>query len=122
MYGYYPSAVYNPQLYQPQNTNNDERIWVQNETSAEAYLVAPNGFVRLWDASQPVFYEKHADPSGKPYPMEVYEYTRRSPQKPQISENQGNLYDDKFKALEKRIEAIEEDIRHAESDADDTAV
>ena len=36
---------------QQQNTTQDERIWVQNETSAEAYLLAPNGFARLWDSS-----------------------------------------------------------------------
>ena len=69
----------NPYMYQPQmpvnqpQRNTDERIWVQNETAATAYLIAPNGFVRLWDASRPVFYEKYADASGKPE-MEIYEY------------------------------------------------
>ena len=33
--------------------------------SAEAYLVAPNGFVRLWDANKPMFYEKRADALSK---------------------------------------------------------
>lgn len=60
--------------YTPINTPQDERIWVQNETSAEAYLLAPNGFVRLWDSSQPRFYEKSADCTGRPMPLKVFEY------------------------------------------------
>lgn len=84
MYGY-PNYLQN---YQPKYQNNyaqqqqpqqntspqDERIWVQNETSAEAYLLAPNGFVRLWDSGRPVFYEKRADATGRPMPMRMFEY------------------------------------------------
>ena len=36
--------------------SNDERIWVQGKNAAEAYLVAANGFVRLWDSNGQVFY------------------------------------------------------------------
>lgn len=60
--------------FTPNNTPQDERIWVQNETSAEAYLLAPNGFVRLWDSSQPRFYEKSADCTGRPMPLKTFEY------------------------------------------------
>lgn len=35
--------------------SNDERIWVQGKNAAEAYLVAANGFVRLWDSNGQVF-------------------------------------------------------------------
>lgn len=73
-YGMYGGNYYQPN-YQQQPAQ-DERIWVQNETSAEAYLVAPNGFVRLWDSSRPVFYEKRADSTGRPLPMDVFEYSR----------------------------------------------
>lgn len=52
----------------------DERIWVSNQQSAESYLVAANSFVRLWDSSRPVFYEKSADCTGRPMQMKVYEY------------------------------------------------
>jgi hypothetical protein len=55
--------------------SNDERIWVQGKNAAEAYLVAANGFVRLWDSNGQVFYEKRADASGRPC-METYEYKR----------------------------------------------
>lgn len=71
---YYPNYQTYQQPAQPQNT--DERIWVQGINSAEAYLVAPNSFVRLWDSSCNRFYEKRADASGRPLPLEIYEYSR----------------------------------------------
>lgn len=52
----------------------DERIWVSSQQSAESYLVAANSFVRLWDSSRPVFYEKSADCTGRPMQMKVFEY------------------------------------------------
>ena len=54
----------------------EETLYVPNEQAAEAYLMAPNSFVRLWDANQPVFYEKRTDPQGRPFPMEKYTYTK----------------------------------------------
>lgn len=63
----------------------DERIWVTSQQAAEAYLVASNSFVRLWDSSQPRFYEKSADCTGRPMPMKIYEYKEVSPM-PQIPE------------------------------------
>lgn len=57
----------------------DERIWVTSQQAAEAYLVAANSFVRLWDSSQPRFYEKSADCTGRPMTMKVYEYKEVSP-------------------------------------------
>lgn len=52
-----------PQQMQ-QQTNPDERIWVQGQGAAEAYLVAPNSFVRLWDSQAPVFTKK-SRPDGQ---------------------------------------------------------
>lgn len=76
MYGYAPYLQNYQQNYQPtqQNTSQDERIWVSNQQAAESYLVAPNGFVRLWDNAQSRFYEKSADCTGRPLQMRVYEY------------------------------------------------
>lgn len=89
--------------------NQDERIWVQGEGAAQAYLVAPNAFVRLWDSQSPVFYEKRADQSGRPY-METYEYKRKDMQAPSPAVSQQTPaidYEAKIKALEARIEALE---------------
>lgn len=135
----YPYYGYQPMYNQPMQDqlkqmkynqmNTDERIWVQGQNAAEAYLVAPNGFVRLWDSSKPVFYEKRADPSGRPY-METFEYARKGTEMPKISpetDNKVNLYVTEIEALKTRLEAIEKKLEKenenvSKSNADDTAV
>ena len=69
-----PQQMVGAQMSQPAQ---DERIWVQSATAAENYLVAPNSFVRLWDSNKPVFYERRTDATGRPFPMETYEYKKR---------------------------------------------
>lgn len=99
-------------------TNQDDRIWVQGESSAQAYLVAPNSFVRLWDSTAQVFYEKRADASGKPS-MTIYNYSLRGSE-PSIEEK--NVvqpivdYTEQIEALKTKIEALEErmDLYNAE--------
>lgn len=126
---YYQQPNYQPQP-QPSLPAQDERIWVQNETSAEAYLVAPNGFVRLWDASKPVFYEKRADATGRPYPMDAYEYSRKSPHTSALltepKESSSEDFRAEIEALTKRIEALENNKKgvkkDAKSNADDSDV
>lgn len=105
--------------YQPQT---DERIWVQNEFAAEAYLVAPNSFVRLWDANKPVFYEKRADAVGRPLPMDVYEY-KKKPIQPVLENNGTADYKEQIDGIMRRLDALERGSHaNTESDADDTAV
>lgn len=120
----YPFYGYQ-QNYQPTYQNNnfqngtssDDRIFVQNELAAQAYLVAPNSFVRLWDSQKNVFYEKRADQTGRPY-METFEYSRVSTeQKPK------ETYDSRFEEFDKRLKALEGVIKNvSESDADVTTV
>mgnify|MGYP003293529492 CR=1 FL=1 len=93
--------------YQAQTPSPDERIWVQNETAADSYLVAPNGFVRLWDASVNRFYEKRADATGRPLPMDVYEYSKKNGPAPEpIKEDDSDIRKE-IAALQARIEALE---------------
>lgn len=106
---------YQPTQMQPTQmsvTNQDERIWVQNETGAESYLVAANGFVRLWDSNKPYFYEKRADASGRPFPIVAYRYEKVEPQVESKIE-----YEDKIKSLESRIKALEEREHYAEHES-----
>ena len=98
----------------PQQTAQDERIYVQGRGAAEAYLVAPGAFVRLWDVNENIFYEKRADQTGRPY-METFEYKRCDNANPIIN------YEEKIKALEERIAALEGGRRH-ESNANNTGV
>lgn len=100
--------------YQPQQTYQqtqmqskpDERIWVQSEAQAEAYLVASNGFVRLWHISEPVFYEKGCDAMGRPTPMTAYRYEKIE-NRGTNSPNGAIAFEDKINALERRITALE---------------
>lgn len=95
-------AQYQQTPQAPQQT--DERIWVSSPAAADAYLMAPNSFVRLWDSSRPVFYEKRSDGSGRPY-METYEYKRKdsTPQEAAPSVD----YTARFSKIEERLTALE---------------
>ena len=50
-------------------------IWVQGETGAKSYPVAPNTTVLLMDSESGRFYLKTADHSGMPLPLRMFEYT-----------------------------------------------
>lgn len=91
----------------------DDRIWVQGESAATAYLVTANGFVRLWDSTQPVFYEKQADAQGKPLPMVIYDYKRRGDDPSQQVTVPD--YESRLEAIEKRLEAVEKKRASAKS-------
>lgn len=76
---------YYPQYYPQQNTAVPSQqpagiIWVQGETGAKSYLVAPNTTVALWDSEAQTIYLKSADASGLPT-MRILDYTiRETPQ------------------------------------------
>lgn len=69
---YYPfpqQTFYQPQIQQPQMQtplNAQQIIWVNNEAEAQAYPVAPNNAVALWDSQKAAIYLKQADATGKP--------------------------------------------------------
>lgn len=115
-----------------QQQNSDERIWVQGKNAAEAYLVAANGFVRLWDSNGQVFYEKRADASGRPC-METYEYKRLGAELPKTeAENKSSVndYSKEIDGLKARLAALEKRLNDggranasiSESNANDSAV
>lgn len=49
-------------------------IWVQGESGAKSYLVAPNTTVMLMDSEKERFFIKSADASGMPLPLRIFEY------------------------------------------------
>jgi len=89
-YPYYPSPYYQPynppQQQQQQSTNV---IWVNNETEAKNYPVAPGNTVILMDNDNPVAYKKTTDFSGRSLPLEVYDLVPR--EKPKEENHQINL-------------------------------
>lgn len=121
---FYGQQNYQNQMQMPQQMTaqptTDERIWVQSESAAENYLMSPNSFVRLWDSNHPVFYERRTDATGRPFPMEIYEYKKRESD----FNNANSEINFRINDLNERIKAIEEKIggSHAESNANDTAV
>jgi len=66
-----------PQIQQPQqNPQSNPMIWVQGETGAKSYLLAPNTTLPLWDSESQTIYLKSADASGMPS-MKILDYTIR---------------------------------------------
>lgn len=120
-YGYQPYQGYpaqdnlaylrNQQMQSPPVTqaNQDERIWVSSQSAAEAYLMTPNSFVRLWDSNAPVFYEKRTDGQGRPYPMDTYRYSLedRTNTKKDVSEKDNTEIQERLQKLEERLALIE---------------
>lgn len=66
-----------PQANQPSTSG---LIWIQGESAAKSYLVAPNTTVLLMDSEAKRFYIKSADASGMPLPLRVFEYDEVVPQ------------------------------------------
>lgn len=67
----YPNYQY--PYYQTQQSGI---IWVQGESGAKSYMVAPNQTVQLWDSEAQTLYLKSADAYGMPS-MKVLDYTIR---------------------------------------------
>jgi hypothetical protein len=64
----------------PHQQNNNGFVWVQGESGAKSFLVAPGTTVMLMDSENPVFYLKSADQSGMPMPLRVFDFVERSAQ------------------------------------------
>lgn len=85
--GFYNGGMQMPyqQMQQPVQTqavqNTSERIYVQGEEAAKAYLVAPGNCVTLWDSEKPTIYIKAADGNGMPS-MRILDYIERSASAP----------------------------------------
>lgn len=121
MYNYYQPMNFRqqmpiqqmPTMPQQMMSQQEEILYVPNEQAAESYLMAPNSFVRLWDANQQVFYERRTDPQGRPFPMEKYEY-RRITEKSEPKDMKGEFVTrQEFEALLARLEpqkGVEENV------------
>lgn len=70
-----------PSQAQPANS----LIWVQGESGAKSYLVAPNATVMLMDSEGERFYLKSADASGMPLPLRIFDYKERSVMPQQVA-------------------------------------
>ena len=84
---YQPQPTYQPQVQpaqqMPQQNSTGGKIWVQGESGAKSYLVAPNTTVDLWDSERQTIYVKSADASGMPS-MKILDYILRQPAQNQV--------------------------------------
>jgi len=78
---------------QPQPTSNQGLLWVQGESGAKAYLMAPNSTVMLMDSEDSVFYLKTTDNAGMPT-LRTFDYKERA-QTPAQNAPQGSQSDSK---------------------------
>lgn len=74
---------------------NQGLLWVQGETAARSYLVAPNSTVLLMDSDANRFYLKSADNAGMPN-LRTFEYTEVHPNAPQGAQQPRENQDDKY--------------------------
>ena len=134
--GYQPNyygGMYNPQpqvpqiptpAQAPQQQANSGLIWVQGESGAKSYLVAPNTTVLLMDSEANKFYLKSSDGSGMPQPLRIFEYEEKTgkPQGQAPIEQPSDEYVtkrefDEFKtALKSRYKDTKEKVRRDEDD------
>lgn len=61
----------------PQNNGNGVN-WVQGESGAKSWAVAPNNTVLLMDSEAERFYLKSTDASGMPLPLRIFDYKERT--------------------------------------------
>lgn len=76
-----------PQQAQPTQQTGNGLVWVQGESAAKSYPVAPNNTVLLMDSEGDRFYLKSADASGMPLPLRTFVYHEQTAQTaPKVSE------------------------------------
>lgn len=120
----YPNSYYqNQQQFNPnqqynqisQNQSSNGIIWVQGESGAKSYLVAPNCTVQLWDSESQTIYIKSADASGMPS-IKILDYTIRDDQKQKTNENTNQVNVNNNSDLEIEINGLNEKIEIMEKE------
>ena len=103
----YPWTSYGTsQIQSQQSQMNNGIIWVQGESGAKSYLIAPGQSVLLMDSEKDVFYIKSSDGSGMPMPLRVFEYTERTQQQQKQTNVQTNNEYITRKEFEKRLSEL----------------
>ena len=113
----YPQAY--PQYMSPTQMSGTSQgnpfIWIQGGVAgANAYQVAPNNTVVLWDSEEQVIYIKSADMQGRPA-IKVLDYTIRS-EAPKTAQNALSGADtqiptrDELNAIQGQIDALKQQI------------
>lgn len=81
-YGVYPQQAVQTPVYQQQPVQQTPQVhmsqmaWVQGESAARAYQLAPGEKVFFMDSEEPFLYAREADMNGKPLPMDKYKLVK----------------------------------------------
>lgn len=89
--------------------NNNGLIWVQGESGAKSYMVAPNSTVMLMDSESQRFYLKSTDASGMPQPLRIFEYTEKPQNAPNVASGSQSIDYSSF-ATKAEFEAFRSEI------------
>lgn len=66
-----------PQQQNAPQDDDDGMIWVQGESGANGYIVAPGKTVILWDTDNPTIYLKTVDRATRKPSTKILDYTER---------------------------------------------
>ncbi len=114
--GQYKSPYIQPQQ-QAQAQGTGGLLWVQGETGAKSFCVAPGQNVLLMDSEALRFYIKSADNSGMPLPLRIFEYKEITTQADVMKSTDGQyvtreefdaLKNDIAKMIDKKEEEVNE--------------
>lgn len=107
-----PQIQQQPPAQQPQSAaiQSSGIIWVNSDSEAAAFPVAPNTAVRLWHSSLPVVYFKQADASGKPT-MKIYDLVEHKDIQPTEEKKPDFATKEDFASLDSSIQSIKGEIK-----------
>ena len=127
----YPASyqpMYQPQYQAPvpqQQQANQQNgiIWVQGESAAKSYLVAPGSTVQLWDSEEKIIYLKSADASGLPS-MKILDYTIRGEEEKKPAEEYATKTElaalaEKIKELKSELASKKKPVKVIREEEDD---
>ena len=105
-----------PQMPTQQSTTTNGITWVQGESAAKSYPVAPNNSILLMDSENPVMYIKSTDQSGMPQPLRIFDYTERNtaqkaPQDVPSEVNYNYASHDELEALKGEFETLRNELK-----------
>lgn len=101
-----PQMMQNSQPVQP----NNALLWVQGESGAKSYLIAPNTTLLLMDSESEKFYIKSSDSSGMPN-LRTFEYTEitgtsQAQKQPEINLDDKYVTRDEYQGLKSQYEQL----------------
>lgn len=103
------------QYQQPVQQQKDERVWVQGEVGAKAYMVVPGTTVPLWDSESPTIWLKSVTAAGVPNMVRI-PYTIEGVQQTAAPADD---YEKRFVSIEERLKALETPRRRKDKEEKD---